>query len=250
MYADRFDQQHKHMGQSVGVWKKRYASLFENSPLCIHEIERDGHVVTMNPAGLRLLELPDVNAVIGAPYLDLVLDGDLEKVRELMQRAYQGKTVKYVFTAINGMSFQSIFIPIKDDDDTITGLIGLSQHISGDKGVADAFAELQDQNELILHSAGEGIYGLDAQGRITFGNAAAAAIVGWQTGKVLGQKAHDVHHHSYPDGSSYPREDCPIYAALKDGEVHHVDNEVFWHADGSAVPVEYTSTPVLKDGKL
>jgi PAS domain S-box-containing protein len=110
-------------------------------------------------------------------------------------------------------------------------------------------SQLRRQHESILDAAGEGIYGLDCDGNITFGNHAAAQILGWRTEGTLGKKAHDVHHHSYPDGSAYAREDCPIYAALKDGEVHRIDDEVFWHSDGSAVPVEYTSTPILKDGK-
>ncbi len=113
----------------------------------------------------------------------------------------------------------------------------------------EELTQLQTQYQLILDAAGEGIYGLDCDGRITFGNAAATDIVGWHADDVLGQKAHDVHHHSYPDGSPYPRDDCPIYAALKDGEVHTVENEVFWHANGAAIPVEYTSTPILNDGK-
>lgn len=110
-------------------------------------------------------------------------------------------------------------------------------------------SDLEVRHALILESAGEGIHGLDAEGRVTFANAAAERILGWKTGNILGKKSHDLHHHSYPDGSNYPREQCPIYAALKDGKVHSVDNEVFWHTDGSAVPVEYTSTPILKDGK-
>jgi PAS domain S-box-containing protein len=110
-------------------------------------------------------------------------------------------------------------------------------------------AKFQTQHQLILDSAGEGIYGLNSEGRITFGNTAAFDIVGWHTEDVLGQRAHDVHHHSHEDGSAYNRDDCPIYASLKDGEVHNVDHEVFWHANGSPVPVEYTSTPILNDGK-
>ena len=110
-------------------------------------------------------------------------------------------------------------------------------------------SRLEIEHQLILDAAGEGIYGLNREGRITFGNAAAFDIVGWHTDDVLGQRAHDVHHHSHSDGSPYPRDECPIYAALKDGEVHNVDSEVFWHANGAAVPVEYTSTPIIKDGK-
>lgn len=109
--------------------------------------------------------------------------------------------------------------------------------------------ELREQQRLILDAAGEGIYGLDDNGQVTFGNAAAEAILGWSAANIIGQRSHDVHHHSHPNGSAYPREECPIYAALKDGEVHRIDNEVFWHADGHAVPVEYTSTPITDNGK-
>jgi len=114
----------------------------------------------------------------------------------------------------------------------------------------DELARLRKQHQLILDSAGEGIYGLDHEGRITFSNAAATAILGWELEDVLGQVAHEVHHHSRADGSSYPRAECPIYAALADGESHHVEDEVFWHVDGSAVPVEYTSTPIFDEGEL
>ncbi|MDH3771653.1 MAG: PAS domain S-box protein, partial [Nitrospirota bacterium] len=51
-------------------------------------------------------------------------------------------------------------------------------------------------------------------------------------------------HHSRIDGSPYPQEECPIYAAFKDGSVHHVNTEVFWRKDGSNFPVQYTSTPI------
>ena len=111
-------------------------------------------------------------------------------------------------------------------------------------------SKLQTQHQLILDAAGEGVYGLDCEGRVTFSNAAATEILGWKLEDVLGQRSHDVHHHSHSDGSNYPRDDCQIYAALKDGEVHTVDCEVFWHANGSPVPVEYTSTPIRVDGKL
>ena len=109
---------------------------------------------------------------------------------------------------------------------------------------------LQTRHQLILDSAGEGVYGLDAQGKTTFVNQAATRILGWQAEDVLGLPLHDIHHHSHEDGSPYPREDCPIYKAIHDGQVHQVDREVFWRTDGSSIPVEYTSTPIIDDGKI
>jgi PAS domain S-box-containing protein len=114
----------------------------------------------------------------------------------------------------------------------------------------DELRRLRTMHELILNAAGEGIYGLDSDGRATFGNAATMEILGWKPEDVVGKRVHDIHHHTHPDGSPYPHTECPIYAALRDGEVHRVDEEVFWHLDGPAVPVEYTSTPILQDGEI
>lgn len=109
---------------------------------------------------------------------------------------------------------------------------------------------LKTTHQLILDSAGEGIYGLDCDGRCTFSNSAASNILGWKEEDVLGAPLHDIHHHTHADGTHYPKEECPIYAALKDGKVHQENGEVFWHADGYCVPVEYTSTPIWENGKL
>ncbi len=98
--------------------------------------------------------------------------------------------------------------------------------------------------ELILTSAGEGIYGLDDEGKCTFVNPAAVAMTGWSSVDLLGESIHDKHHHTHINGLHYPKEACPIYAALKDGDVHHVTDEIFWRKDGSHFPVHYTSTPI------
>jgi len=78
-------------------------------------------------------------------------------------------------------------------------------------------SQLQIEHQLILDAAGEGIYGLDSDGNTTFGNIAATKILGWEIDDIRGRSAHGVHHHSHPDGTKYPLEECPIYAGLKDG---------------------------------
>ncbi len=112
------------------------------------------------------------------------------------------------------------------------------------------FQQLERLNELVLSSAGEGIYGLDTEGLTTFVNPAATKMLGWTVEEIIGQPMHSLLHHSRPDGSAYPRKDCLIYAAFKDGQVHSVDNELFWRKDGSSFPVEYTSTPICDKGEL
>ncbi|MDX2100607.1 MAG: PAS domain-containing sensor histidine kinase [Leptolyngbyaceae cyanobacterium bins.59] len=103
---------------------------------------------------------------------------------------------------------------------------------------------LRRQHELILNSVGEGVYGLDLQGNVTFVNPAAAQMIGWDGVDLIGRSMHDVLHHSRPDGSPYPVHECPIYEAFRDGRVHRANTEVFWRKDGTNFPVEYISTPM------
>ncbi len=118
------------------------------------------------------------------------------------------------------------------------------------KRIENIFRDIEMENQLILKAAGEGIYGINAEGNTTFVNPAAERMLGWSAEELVGKNIHNMIHHSKPDGSVYKSHDCPILAAFQDGEVHTVDNEVFWCKDGSAIPVEYTSTPIKDHGKL
>lgn len=118
------------------------------------------------------------------------------------------------------------------------------------KRAEDRLRAAEEQTRLILESAGEGIYGLDLEGKATFVNPAAAKMLGYDVDELIGRPMHELIHHSYPDGSPYPAEQCPMYAAFTDGRVRTVTNEVLWRKDRSSFPVEYTSTPSRKDGEI
>jgi len=108
----------------------------------------------------------------------------------------------------------------------------------------------EERTRLILESSGEGLFGLEAEGRATFVNPAACEVLGYSPGDLVGQPEHVLIHHSHADGSPYPAEDCPMRAAFTTGDVTTIDNEVLWHKDGHAVPVEYTATPIVKEGAI
>ena len=112
------------------------------------------------------------------------------------------------------------------------------------------FEQIERQNQLLLTAVGDGIYGVDCEGKTTFVNAAAESIIGWTKEQLMGKKIHDIIHHTHLNGSHYDVHNCPIYAAFNDGAIHSVDNEVFWSQQGKAIPVEYTSTPLTENGTL
>lgn len=112
------------------------------------------------------------------------------------------------------------------------------------------FDDFEKLNKLLLTAVGDGIYGVDAQGCTTFVNSASERILGWRRNELIGKKIHDIIHHTHHDGSHYHVHQCPIYSAFRDGKVHVIESEVFWAKSGQAIPVEYTSTPVIDNGEL
>ncbi len=116
------------------------------------------------------------------------------------------------------------------------------------KRAEEKVRSLSRQNELILQAMGEGIYGLDTNGTITFINPAAALLTGWSVDELIGRRSHPVLHHSWFDGTPYPEELCPVCATLSDGISRHEEDEVFWRKDGTRFPVEYAGTPMRDEG--
>ncbi|MBI4889029.1 MAG: response regulator [Acidobacteria bacterium] len=108
----------------------------------------------------------------------------------------------------------------------------------------------EERTRLILDASSEGVFGTDLEGRITFVNPSACKMLGFRAEELLGKTSHAEFHHHRPDGSVYPREECPMNLALTEGKVSRVDDECLWCKDGTAIPVEYGATPVLKDGVI
>jgi diguanylate cyclase (GGDEF)-like protein/PAS domain S-box-containing protein len=111
-------------------------------------------------------------------------------------------------------------------------------------------ARLGRQNELILNSAAEGICGLDASGRISFANPAAARMLGWQVDDLIGIAMHEVAHGADPSEAGHPDDDCLVHLSLTEGEPRTIDNDSFRRRNGTTFPVECTSTPIVERGQL
>ena len=114
----------------------------------------------------------------------------------------------------------------------------------------EAIRQGEESKRLLLHAAGNGIFGVDARGHVTFINPAAMRMLGFAEDEMLGQNVHERIHHSHADGAGYPEEVCPMYASYTQAADSHVTNEVLWRKDGSSFPVEYSSKPIIQNGKV
>ncbi len=127
----------------------------------------------------------------------------------------------------------------------------LQQEVADRQRAQDALRESEGRIRLLLDSTAEAIYGIDIAGKITFCNPATLRLLGYKyIEDLLGKSAHHAMHHSRVDRTLYPIEECPIVDSRTKGTATHLDDEVFWRANGTSFPVEYWAYPIRKEGEI
>ncbi len=126
--------------------------------------------------------------------------------------------------------------------------------IQSQKSLENKISELSESEEQIrnlLNSTAEAICGLDKNGNCTFCNPSLLRMLGYKKdSELLGKNIHRLIHHTRPDGTEYPSEECRILKLLKNKNPVHIDDEVLWRADGSSFWAEYWAYPVLRDDEI
>ena len=111
----------------------------------------------------------------------------------------------------------------------------------------DARREQEAQVRLLMDTTEEGIYGVDTDGNCTFINRAGLKLLGYEKPEdLIGKDIHSLIHHTLPDGRPYPKEQCQVRLATREGKMSHRDDEVHWRADGTSFPTEYWSRPIKR----
>lgn len=219
----------------------------------ISRLDREGRYLSVNDAYAAALgyEPPEL---VGRDWAPTIHPDD----RALAQAAYQrmrdeGKG-EFEARAVrkDGTLFYKQVLMVKrtDEQGVFVGHYGFMQDITRRKWAENKLRETEDLYHLLLQSTGEGIFGLDMEGRCTFINQAAAAMFGYAPNEVLGMNTHLLFHHSHPNGSPYPVEACPIFSVFRTGRGCLRFAEAMWRRDGTLFPVEYSSFPIVKDGVM
>lgn len=130
-------------------------------------------------------------------------------------------------------------------------VVVIAQRTAPRVGPSSALSKSEADLRVLLDSAAESLYCMDRSGITTLCNKALLRHLGFgQEEEVIGKDLHDLIHHSHPDGSAYPRDECPIYKAATSGMDAHVVDEVFFRKDGTSFPVEYWVRPIVRDGRI
>ncbi len=241
---------------SAQASEQLFRSIFENAQLGISFFNIDGHAVFSNRAlhemlGYTAEELshiekwdeivhPDERAVGAERYAELI-----EGKRDTFEREQRFVHRDGRFVVANAR-----FQLLRDTDGNPQYVVGLMEDITESKRAQEERNRIAKRMEMLLESTGQSVYGIDLRGNCTFINRATCELIGYRPEEVMGRNMHELIHHHKQDGSVYPIDECPIYRAFKRGEGCCIDVEVIWLRDGSPVPVEYSSFPILEGGTI
>jgi PAS domain S-box-containing protein len=141
--------------------EQRYREIVHGAPVCIHEMDLEGRITSMNPAGLEMLDLT-TEQVIGSWYLGAVSEEDRSRVGALLDRAVGGVAAFFEFdSAGNAKRFQSSFIPILDGEGKTVRMIGMTEDITDRTRQNLALEQSESTHRLAIESIGGVPYSLD-----------------------------------------------------------------------------------------
>jgi PAS domain S-box-containing protein len=229
----------------------RYRQLVEGSlgMVCTHDL--DGVLLSVNTHGAQSIGRT-VEDMVGRSLGDLMIPGKqalLEPYLQQIEETGEAQGLLYL-SHVNGehrvIAYRNKLIDVPGHEPYVLGFgVDISEQVKAE----DKLRVLIRQSNSILESVGDGIYGIDLEGKVTVINPAAAQMLGYKPQELLGKVFHDVVHHTRPDGTPYPEEECPVRRTLINRDTIRVANEVFWRKDGTSFPVEYVARPQIESNK-
>jgi two-component system, OmpR family, sensor histidine kinase VicK len=225
----------------------RYRQLIEGSlgMVCTHDLR--GNLLTINTHGAetigRTVEemtnrnladfiVPDRRAAMPA-YLKKI--GETGEAQGLLHLSHADGDMRVV-------AYRNKLIVVPGRAPYVLGFgVDISEQVRAE----GRLRTLTRQSDSILESVGDGIYGIDLEGKVTVVNSAAAQMLGYKQEEMLGRNMHQLIHHTRADGIPYDAADSPIRKTLTNFATVRISNEIFWRKDGTCFPVEYVARPQI-----
>ncbi|MDQ2666485.1 MAG: PAS domain S-box protein [Gemmatimonadota bacterium] len=241
--------------EALVLSEEKYRTVIEQLQDVFFRTDTAGHWTFLNQAWTTLTGNP-VESSLGTHYLSYVHPSDraaaLDAVAPLTSGEAEAAIVEVRYFNVTGgyRWVEASTHVVRGDDGRVFGTMGTLRDVTERRAVNHERLRLETNIRQLLDASGEGIYGLDRDGVITFVNRRGSEMLGYQPDELIGQQMHDLTHYLRPDGSPYPASECPIHLTAVQGIPCQLSDEVMWRKDGRDMQVEYVASPVHEQGRL
>lgn len=248
---------HKHVAlaveteMSIRSLQAQHQELLDAIPAVIYVKDLEGRYVFANHQYLETFKLSR-DDILGRTDFDVfnahMAEAFARNDREVAESRQILRTEEIAPHPDGPHTYMTVKFPIHDAAGHLKATAGISTDIT-DRIRAQQHADsLTRRLALILDAVGDGVYGVDAQGRLEFLNPTAEQLLGWNEKELLGRKIHELIH--APEMLASPEAvDLRVNQELEPMMLKVTDDFVtFRTRDGRPLPVEYVCTPIL-DGE-
>lgn len=227
-------------------------TILDNEPECVKVINSKGELLSMNPAGLAMIEADNEQQVVGQRMTDLVNKEYQIGFNQLSAAVFKGNpgTFEFEITGLKGCQrwLETHAVPLKDSTGKIVNLLGVTRDITERKKADEAIKSSEERRKLIMNSALDAIICIDKEGMIIFWNPQAEQIFGWNENEVMGKLLSAIiipeHFRSMHDNG------MKNYLKTGKGPVLNVLQQLSAiRRNGVEFPIELSILPLLQDGE-
>lgn len=233
--------------------QERHETVLQHALDAVIGVDPDGRVIDWNARAASLFGY-SADEALGRPMAELIIpprlrgghdaafsravrpgmSGDgLRRELTAMRRDGSELPVELSITSIPAPGGRAIYAFLRD--------------LSATRRAEAARERLERLTATVNNNASVALFLMDAHQHCTYMNPAAEQMTGYTLAEAQGKPLHDLIHHTRPDGSPYPLEECPIDRALPTKNQERGE-EVFVHKSGRFYQVAFTASPIVEDG--
>ena len=227
----------------------RLRLIIETEPECVKLIDRNGALIEMNPAGLRMIEADSFQQVANCCVYPLVTDEHRIEFQKLTEKVFQGesRTLEFRIVGLKGGHrwLETHAAPLRDQDGKVTALLGLTRDITARKRAEDTLRAKEEHLTSLIHSVEGVVWESDARTfKATYVSPRAERMLGYPLAQWTEEPSFWIHH-VHPDD----RERVLAYniECTREMRGHEFEYRMI-AADGHEVWVHDVITVVVENG--
>jgi diguanylate cyclase (GGDEF)-like protein/PAS domain S-box-containing protein len=175
--------------------ESRLAAVVNAEPECVKLIDRQGRLIEMNPAGIRMIEAQGVEQVRGRCVFDLVASEHRDSFRALTERVAQGteEGLEFEIIGLKGSRrwLETRAVPLLDEASGETLVLGITRDITERKRSAQALKESEERFRSLTGLSSDWYWESDTDFRMTFVSGELKDKTGLDTAAFVGKRSWD-----------------------------------------------------------
>ena len=141
---DRLERENEQLARNQGAPRPivqaliesetRFRTILESEPACVKLVAEDGSLISMNPAGLEMVEAQSEEEVLGISVFDLVRSHDRASFMDMHERIFRGESAHLEFE-IEGLkgtlrTMETFAAPLADEGGEIIAQLAVTHDIT------------------------------------------------------------------------------------------------------------------------